>query len=251
MIRILLYSVIAILVLSSLPVHAQTSVAVRYLLSALNQERTSRGIAPVRLDATLTQAALAHANQMAEHGSISHRFPGELELSARGSAGGARFDRITENVAEGPTAVALQDAWMHSAGHRANILDPAVDAVGIAVVERRGQLYAVQDFQRTVRTLALDQQEAAVGVLLDRAGLELLPGTDARLTCAMASGYAGARQPSFVVRYTTTDLTMLPSQLKARLAKAGDQQASVGACVEKGKNNFSVYSIAVLLYPQR
>ncbi|MEO6803151.1 MAG: CAP domain-containing protein [Granulicella sp.] len=185
MVSAFLYTVVAILILGSYPVHAQNTVAVRYLLSALNQERTSRGITPVRLDAALTQVAVAHAHLMADHGSISHRFSGELNLSARNSAVGAHFDRITENVAEGPTAVALHDAWMHSPGHRANILDRAVDAVGIAVVERSGQLYAVQDFQRTVDNLALDQQEAAVGILLDRAGLELIPGADARLTCAM------------------------------------------------------------------
>jgi hypothetical protein len=249
MTRVFLYFVITILILSSLPVHAQNSVALRYLLSAINQERTSRGIAPVRLDTALTEAAVDHANLMADHGSISHRFPGELELSARGSATGGRFDRITENVGEGPTSVALHEAWMHSAGHRANILDPSVDAVGIAVVGRDGQLYAVQDFSRTVHTLTLEQQEAAVGILLDKAGLELLPDTDARRTCAMTSGYAGQQQPGFVVRYTTTDLTTFPSQLRTRLAKAVDRQASVGACPATGRSNFSVYSIAVLLYP--
>jgi hypothetical protein len=227
---------------------AQSTVAVQYLFSALNQERTSRGLTPVRFDAALTQAASAHARQMADRGMISHRFPNEAELSDRGAEAGARFDRITENVAEGPSAVVLHDAWMHSAGHRANILDPAVDAVGIAVVARNGQFYAVQDFQRTVQSLTLEQQEATVGVLLDQAGLELVPNASARQTCAMASGYAGDQQPSFVVRYTTADLALLPSQLQTRLAKAQDHKASVGACTLNGKNGFTNYSIAILLY---
>jgi hypothetical protein len=248
-IRVSPYGVVAILLWSSLSARAQTTVAVQYLLSAVNQERTSRNLAAVRLDPALTQAASAHANQMADHASISHRFPGESELSARGSVNGAHFDRIAENVAEGPTAVILHNAWMQSAGHRANILDPAVDAVGIAVVERNGRLYAVQDFQHTVQNLTLEQQEAAVGLLLDQAGLDMIPDADARLTCSMTSGYAGKQQPNFVLRYTTANLTILPSQLQTRLAKAQDHQAGVGACISRESGNFSTYSIAVLLYP--
>ncbi len=231
-------------------VRAQTgTVAEQYLLSALNQERVSRNLAPVHLDPALIQAALAHAQQMAEHSGISHRFAGEPELSTRGSLAGAHFDRITENVAEGPTVVILHNAWMHSAGHRANILDPAVDAVGIAVLMRNGQLYAVEDFQSTVVNLTLDEQEREVALLLDRAGVELVPDPSARETCAMTSGYAGEQQPAFVVRYTTGDLSRLPSQLKQRLALARDRQASVGACTSQGARTFSSYSIAVVLYP--
>jgi hypothetical protein len=225
-----------------------TTVAAQYLLSALNQERVSHRLAPVRLDAHLNEAATTHALTMADHRSISHQFPGEAELSTRGSIAGARFDRITENVAEGPTAPILHDAWMHSPGHRANILDPAVDAVGIAVVVRSGQLYAVQDFQRTVETMTLIQQEATVGLLLDQAGLQLLPDVDARQTCSMATGYAGEQQPAFVVRYTTGDLSQLPTRLKTRLASAQDHLAAVGACPADEKSVFSTYSIAVLLY---
>ncbi|WP_263381306.1 CAP domain-containing protein [Granulicella arctica] len=240
----------ALLTASFAPVYAQSStVAEQYLLSAVNQERALRKLGPVRLDSALVQAAVTHARQMAAHGSISHRFSGEPELSTRGSQAGAHFDRITENVAEGPTAVILHDAWMHSPGHRANILDPDVDAIGIAVLVRNGQLYAVEDFQSTVQSLTLAEQEGAVGLLLDRAGLDLVPDANARKTCAMSAGYAGDQQPSFVVRYTTGDISTLPSKLKERLALAQDHQASVGACSSRGAGAFSTYSIAVVLYP--
>ncbi len=231
---------------------AQGTVAVQYLLAAINQERASRGIAPVHLDAALTQAALEHARLMADRGEISHRFSDEPDLSVRVGAAGARFDRVTENVGEGPSAVNLHDAWMHSAGHRANILDPAVDAVGIAIVVRNGQMYAVQDFERSITDLTLVQQEATVGVLLDQAGLEMLPNEDARRTCAMASGFAGEERPSYVFRYTTADLSRLPSQLKARLTQGREHHAAVGAChppPAADGNGFSSYSIAVVLYP--
>lgn len=248
--RKFLVFLVAILFFGLLPkARAQSTVAVQYLLSATNQERTSHHLPPLRFDAALAQAAFVHATQMADHGTLSHRFPGEPELSTRCAEAGARFNRITENVAEGPTAVDLHEGWMRSPGHRANILDPAVDAVGIAVVTRNGQLYAVQDFQHTIQDLTLEQQEAAVGMLLDQAGLELLPDTDARTTCAMSSGYAGAHQPNFIVRYTTADLSSLPSQLQTRLAKSQDRQASIGACAPTEKNGFTHYKIAILLYP--
>ncbi len=240
---------VALILLLSSPMVAQPgSVAEQYLLSALNQERSDRHLPPVRLDPALRQAALLHARQMADHGSISHQFKGEPGLSDRGSAVGGRFNLITENVAEGPTAVELHTAWMHSPGHRANILDAAVDAVGIAVVSRNGQLYAVQDFARTVQDLTLEQQEARVGLVLDTAGFELVPGDAARQTCGMASGYAGDEQPAFVMRYTTEDLARLPSQLQQRIATRRERLAAVGACPSDPKNAFTTYSIAVLLY---
>jgi len=36
--------------------------------------------------------------------------------------------------------------FMNSPNHRANILDRDMDSVGIAVVERGGKLFAVEDF---------------------------------------------------------------------------------------------------------
>ena len=225
------------------------TVAEQYLLAAINQERVVRNLAPLRLDPALVAAATEHAQTMVKHHGISHQFAGEPDLSARGFKAGAHFDRVTENVAEGPTVTILHDAWMHSAGHRENILDPKVDAVGIAVVVSSGQLYAVEDFQATVRTLTLEQQEGTVGVLLEKAGLELIPDASARETCALTSGYAGEKQPAYVVRYTTGNLQALPSQLKQRIALKSDHQASVGACVQPGANAFSSYSVAVVLWP--
>jgi len=37
---------------------------------------------------------------------------------------------------------------MHSPPHRANLLDKDMDSVGIGVVERNGELFAVEDFSK-------------------------------------------------------------------------------------------------------
>jgi len=188
---------------------------------------------------------------MAKRESISHQYPGEPELATRGKTAGARFSMIAENVAEAQTAVRIHDAWMNSPGHRANLLDPHVDAVGISVRSRNGQLYAVQDFERSVESLTLEQQEQTVAKLIAAAGpVTISPAADdARQTCAQSTGFAGSRQPTFVMRYTSDDLLRIPDALKVRVASGRYSEAMVGACEAAGKQPFSTYSIAVLLYP--
>src|ERR1700712_3479599 len=112
-----LTSVLLLMSLHTVILAQPMTVAEQYLFSAVNRERILHGLLAVHSDAALTAAAKNHALTMVNHRSISHRFPGEPELSARGSASGAHFDRITENVAEGPSVLVLHDAWMRSAGH--------------------------------------------------------------------------------------------------------------------------------------
>jgi hypothetical protein len=229
----------------------QTSVAEQYLFAAANAERAQRGLQALRWDAALYKAADGHAREMAARASISHQYPGEPELGARARAAGARFSEIAENVAEAPTAVRIHDAWMNSPGHKANLLDPRLDSVAIRVLSRDGQLYAVQDFDRSVMKLSLEEQERAVGELLQAAGaITVLPTTEeARQSCTMETGYAGDQQPLFVMRYTAADLTHLPDALKDRLTAGRAHYAVVGACDVKDVKNFTAFNIAVLLYP--
>jgi hypothetical protein len=230
---------------------SQNSVAEQYLFSAANAERLQRGLPPLHWDVSLYLAAESHAEEMASRGSISHQYPGEAELAERGRRAGAKFSEIAENVAEAPTAIRIHDAWMNSPGHRANLLDPQVDAVGISVLRWDGQLYAVQDFERRVATLSFEEQETKVGsLLLSTAPLELLPTSDdVRRTCSMEIGYAGGRRPWFVMRYTAGDLTRLPDTLRMELSTGKFHQAAVGACSPKGSQPFTAFNIAVLLYP--
>jgi hypothetical protein len=227
------------------------SVAEQYLFASANAERAERGLPTLRWSVTLYEAASGHVREMASRASISHQYPGEPDLAARGRSAGAKFSEIAENVAQAPTAVLIHDAWMRSAGHRANLLDPHVDSVGIRVVSRSGQLYAVQDFSRSVKDLSLEEQERMVGALLqDQAAITLVQAQDeARGTCAMETGYSGDVRPGFVMRYTAADLSRLPDALKTRLASGKYRRGAVGACAVKGAQSFSAYNIAVLLYP--
>lgn len=242
----------SILLLALVPVaaqaHAQT-VAEQYLLAAANQSRAEQGLPPVHYDPILASASLQHAREMATHAAISHQFNGEPDLAERGANAGAHFSLITENVAEAPTAVVIHDMWMHSSGHRANLLDPKVDSIGIAVVVHGTELWAVEDFARTVQTLSLNQQERTVAGVLSQTGLHVAQTTqDARQTCAMSTGFAGSRKPWFVMRYTAASLDQIPGELQSRINTGKYHEAIVGACATASMP-FTAYNIAVLLYP--
>ncbi len=226
------------------------TVAEQYLLAAANGERAQRGLQPLKWDRALYDAASYHADQMSQRETISHRYDGEPELTERGQVAGARFSVISENVAEAPSALMIQEAWMSSQKHRDNLLDPRVDSIGIRVISRGDRLYAVEDFDRSVMNLSLEEQEVAVGQLMQsRSSVAILPASeDARRTCSMQSGYAGDRRPWFVMRFTAADLTQIPKMLEQRLASGTYNAASVGACPVEGAHNFSAYSIAVMLY---
>mgnify|MGYP001556928712 CR=1 FL=1 len=240
-------------VVSAAAQESGASLVEQYLLAAANQDRAARGLGMLHRDPELARAAEGHAREMAAHGTVSHQFAGEAALTARVARVGVAFSEVSENVAESPNAVRIHALWMQSPGHRANLLDPAIDAAGISVVERRGEYYAVEDFAKTLRVKSLSQQESEVGSLIERrAGLRLDEGTAtvaaARQTCKMSTGYAGSRKPWFVMRFTSDSLGVLPEELKTRLASGRYHEAAVGAC-SRYEGGFTSYNIAVMLYP--
>jgi hypothetical protein len=219
------------------------------LLELANRERAARGLAPLKWSNNLAEAAHAHAILMASQNTLSHQFSGEAALAERASGVGVRFSSLAENVAEGPSAEAIHRQWMNSPPHRANLLDPGLDSVGIAITERGGTLFAVEDFSLSVAELSLRDQEKLVEAQLHRQGLHLLDySEDARRSCGLDNGYAGNHRPSFVVHYATSDLQALPAMLTGRIHSGKYHFAVVGACPSNGKYGFSSYRVAVLLF---
>jgi hypothetical protein len=152
---------------------------------------------------------------------------------------------VAENIAVSDSPEALHMAWMHSPGHRGNILNPDVTSVGIATVERRGFLFATQDFARTVESLSIEEQERRIAALLMARGLKVITGTpDARSTCVMESGHAG--KPAVYYRFETATLSKLPDALSARIDNISSRTAAVGACTPKDASGFTRYRIAVI-----
>jgi hypothetical protein len=251
-----LTSIIALIVILMPGVSAQsagaqgkTAGAEQTLWQLANRERAAQGLAPLKWSATLAEAARDHALRMAQQNTLSHQLPGEPGLAERASRAGARFSALAENVAEGPSTGGIHVQWMNSAAHRANLLDPQLDSVGIAVADRNGTLFAVEDFSAAFDDMSIREQERLVEAQLQTRGLRLLNYTDdARRSCVLDNGYAGSRQPSFVLHYATSDLETLPDMLEQRIKTGKYRSAAVGACPSSGKLGFSSYRIAVLLF---
>lgn len=240
---------IAILISFSPRVHAQANDPAQSLFQAANHERSARGLSLLKWSFTLAEAARRHAQRMAAQNTLSHQLPGEPSMSARATSAGARFHALAENVAEGPGVENIHQQWMKSPPHRANLLDPQLDSVGIAVAERNGVLFAVEDFSLDAGKLSIEEQEGIVGAKLQSRGLRLLndPG-DARQSCVLDNGYAGSHVPSFVLHYATPDLPTLPDLLEQRIQTGKYHSALVGACASDAKTGLSNYRIGVLLF---
>lgn len=223
------------------------------IFTLANQARAQAGVGQLQWDPALAAAAYQHCLRMAAEGPISHQYSGEPDLSTRTAQAGAHYSVIEENVAIGPTGGAIHEEWMHSPGHRANLLSPDVDHVGVAVVAARGVLYAVADYSRAVEQLSATQVEERVAALVRASGLAIMRDPSlARAACATDGGMPRAADnptPRFVMRWQDADLSQLPQALAERLASGNYRQAAVGSCpAQIAEGSFTAYRVAVLLY---
>lgn len=108
----------------------------------LNAERAARGLTALKPDRQLQRAALAHGGDMVDHQYFAHEGrdgsqPAE-RIRATGYLSGGGAWRIGENLAWGTGDLAspraIMAAWMHSPGHRANILQPQYRQIGFGVI---------------------------------------------------------------------------------------------------------------------
>lgn len=227
--------------------------AAEQLMALANQARAEQGLNKLQWDEGLAAAARNHCLRMAAEGPIAHRYGGEDDLSTRAGKAGARFDLIEENVAIGPNAAQIHEEWMHSPGHRANLLNKDVDRVGIAVVASRGVLYATADYARGVQALTQEQVEARVASLVRVSGLTILSNhAQARAACAgdgpLVVGQ-GQLQPGFMMKWQDSELKQLPGPLTEKLASGQYRRAEIGSCpAQDVEGQFTAYRVAVLLY---
>lgn len=219
------------------------------LFDSANRERAARDLPLLAWDEALARAARKHAELMAEEDVLAHQLPGEPDLTTRAWEAGASFSRITENIARGEDPDKFHDGWMHSPGHRANILDSAVDSIGIALVDGLTRSFAVEDFARAVKPLSIDEQEKRVEQLIATHGLGLRKiGADARKSCELERDYAGTTTPRYVNHYETPDISQLPESLEKEIRSHRYKSAAVGACPRRKSSGFMRFRIVVLLY---
>jgi uncharacterized protein YkwD len=100
------------------------------LLQTMNSVRTSRGLAPLRVDTRLVRAARGHSADMMRHQYFAHG-----SVAVRALAAGARGPVFGEDLAWGAgiTATWIVNHWLASPSHRAVMLRRGFRRVGIGV----------------------------------------------------------------------------------------------------------------------
>jgi uncharacterized protein YkwD len=111
------------------------------VLDQLNQIRREYHLRPLRLNPELSNAALAHTQEMVAKGYFEHSSadgePFWKRIEAYYPETGSSFWSVGENLfwASGvATSTESMKAWMASPPHRANILDPHWREIGIGAV---------------------------------------------------------------------------------------------------------------------
>jgi uncharacterized protein YkwD len=122
------------------------------VITLTNIERTHYRRAALHANPRLMRAAQLQADQMAQAGHMAHELPDARypRPEDRIAAADYRWKTVGENVAFGQAnAAKVLDAWMHSRGHRINILNSTFTEMGAGyAVDRTGRPYYVQVFGR-------------------------------------------------------------------------------------------------------
>lgn len=107
------------------------------VLCLLNQHRADAGLPALTEDASLEEAAEAHAKDMGRRDFFAHRNPDGINADRRIRRAGFDGRTTGENIAWGTglegSPARIVDGWMESPGHRENILRPAFTRVGTGV----------------------------------------------------------------------------------------------------------------------
>lgn len=117
------------------------------MLSMINDERTSRGLNPLKLNPGARTVARAYSKRMLAEGYFSHIDNDGHTPFDRLRAGNVDFGAAGENLALAPTLQRAHYGLMNSPGHRANILSSHFRAVGIGIIDAGPNgLMVTQDF---------------------------------------------------------------------------------------------------------
>jgi uncharacterized protein YkwD len=131
--------------------------AASYALALINASRSAYGFSPLRLDASLSAVAQAHATDQVVNGYFSHNSLNGMTPEDRMRAAGISFSRSGENQCYDYGSVTSAIAWCHSImmaepypgywNHIGNILSPNFTRVGFGyAVKSNGEVIMTWDF---------------------------------------------------------------------------------------------------------
>jgi uncharacterized protein YkwD len=104
------------------------------VVEAMNRQRAAFGLAPLRINSRLEAAADDRITDMFGKNYFGHVSPEGIQPWNWVEQRGYDYREVGENLAVGyPSADAVVNGWMHSPGHRANVLSRKFDEVGVSI----------------------------------------------------------------------------------------------------------------------
>lgn len=165
-----------------------TSMSRADLFAAANASRSANGLGPLSLNGQLNNSAQAKAQHMADNNYWAHVAPDGTQPWYFFSAAGYSYSRAGENLAYGfSSGYAVNDGWMNSPGHKANILGDYVE-VGFGFVNS-------PNFQGGEQTIVVAHYATPVGYSPPAPAPEPAPAPPAPLTTTRSAPPANTPTP--------------------------------------------------------
>jgi uncharacterized protein YkwD len=111
------------------------------VLSELNVDRKANNLRTLGTQADAQRKAQAWAEKLARENTLYH--------STLSDGIKVKWCSLGENVGYGPSVAAVEDAYMASPGHRANILNTKWNGVGVGYATNGKRVFTVQVFIKT------------------------------------------------------------------------------------------------------
>jgi|ERR1700722_17097947 uncharacterized protein YkwD len=234
---------------ADIPFNSEEFQTEQQLLQFANQDRAQAGLPSFTLDSGLSHAARIHAQAMTDARQLSHQFTGESSLAQRlAAATKLQLDQEGENVALDYDAQGAEHHLMLSPPHRANLLNPAYNVIGLGIVQSGDHLYIVQDFGHALPNYSpaevKDQIAAAVADMRRQSGQPALARRDLPIAdqaaCSMTEADKLGTSPihQLAQRYTVLTFTSLhpetlPAEGHRAIASPNLRSFSIGECYGK------------------
>ena len=222
------------------------SQAEQQILELANRSRRQAGAPPLTMDSGLSRAARVHAQAMLEAHQLSHQFNGESSLPQRlAAATQLQLDQEGENVALDMDPAEAEQHLMLSPPHRANLLNPAYNVVGMGVIRSGDRLYVVQDFGHALPNYSLPDIKERIAASVQHARRntnaadlprrDLASADDTACSMAQADKLATPAVHQLSERYTVLTFTSLhpetlPTGSEHAIASHNLRSFSIGAC---------------------
>jgi uncharacterized protein YkwD len=231
---------------ADIPFIESDSRAEQRLLELANQSRSEAGAQPLVIDVGLSRAARIHAQAMLAAQQLSHQFEGEPSLPQRlAEMTVLQLDQEGENVALDSDADRGHAHLMLSPPHRANLLNPSYNVVGMGVLRSGDRLFIVQDFGHALPNYSVNQWKeriaASVNQVRQQSGRPGLARRDLKLADDAACSMARAdtldtahvqrlAEHATVLSFTSLHPDSLPPGSMRAVTSGNLRSFSVGTC---------------------